>query len=316
MIDFTVVIPTYNGASRVPDVLEKLRSQTRTENITWEIIVVDNNSSDQTADVVQNMIASWQEVFPLKYVFEVKQGAAFARQRGLEEAQGELVGFLDDDNWPDACWVAQAYQFAQNHPQAGAYGGQIHGVYEVPPPENFKVIEGFLAIRERGPEPNRYQPQVLSLPPGAAMVVRKRVWSEVVPKQPQMSGKLPGGKMVQGDDWEPLMYLYKAGWEIWYNPSMHTYHQIPAWRLKRDYLLSLIQGSCLSFCPLRMIGAKLHEKPMILARTVVGNSYNAIRHYFKYQGQFKTDLIAECEMQIYLSRIRSVFYLLNRQFKN
>ncbi|MCF3608255.1 glycosyltransferase [Planktothrix agardhii 1033] len=70
MIDFTVVIPTYNGASRVLDVLEKLRLQTGTENITWEIIVVDNNSNDQTADVVQNMIISWQEIFPLKYVFE------------------------------------------------------------------------------------------------------------------------------------------------------------------------------------------------------------------------------------------------------
>ncbi|HEY9865294.1 MAG TPA: hormogonium polysaccharide biosynthesis glycosyltransferase HpsE [Candidatus Obscuribacterales bacterium] len=315
MIDFTVVIPTYNGASRVPDVLEKLQLQTGTENITWEIIVVDNNSNDQTADIVQNIIASWQEVFPLKYIFEAKQGAAFARQRGLEEAQGELIGFLDDDNWPDENWVAQAHNFAQLYPQAAAYGGQIHGVYEVPPPENFKAIEGFLAIRERGPEPNRYQPQVLSLPPGAAMVVRKQVWSEVVPKQPQMSGKLPGGKMVQGDDWEPLMYLYKAGWEIWYNPSMHTYHQIPAWRLKRDYLLSLIQGSCLSFCSLRMIGANFYEKPIILGRTVVGNSYNAIRHYFKYRSQLKTDLIAECQMQIYLSRVRSFFYFLNRQFK-
>ncbi|KEI65797.1 Polypeptide N-acetylgalactosaminyltransferase 6 [Planktothrix agardhii NIVA-CYA 126/8] len=312
MIDFTVVIPTYNGASRVPDVLEKLRSQTGTENITWEIIVVDNNSSDQTADVVQNIIASWQEVFPLKYVFEAQQGAAFARQRGLEEAQGELIGFLDDDNWPDENWVAQAHDFARVYPQAGAYGGQIHGVYEVPPPENFKAIEGFLAIRERGPEPNRYQPQVLSLPPGAAMVVRKQVWSEVVPKQPQMSGKLPGGKMVQGDDWEPLMYLHKAGWEIWYNPSMHTYHQIPAWRLQRDYLLSLIHGSCLSFCPLRMIGAKFYEKPIILARIVLGNSYNAIRHYLKYQGQLKTNLIAECQMQIYLSRISSAFYWMRR----
>ncbi|MBD2485439.1 hormogonium polysaccharide biosynthesis glycosyltransferase HpsE [Planktothrix sp. FACHB-1365] len=308
MIDFTVVIPTYNGASRVPDVLEKLRSQKGTENITWEIIVVDNNSSDQTANVIQDMIASWQEEFPLLYVLETQQGAAFARQRGLEEAQGELIGFLDDDNWPDENWVAQAYQFAQVYPQAGAYGGQIHGVYEVPPPENFKAIEGFLAIRERGPEPNRYQPQVLSLPPGAAMVVRKQVWSEVVPQQPQMSGKLPGGKMVQGDDWEPLMYLYKAGWEIWYNPSMHTYHQIPAWRLKRDYLLSLIQGSCLSFCPLRMIGANFYEKPIILVRTLFGNSYNAIRHYLKYQGQLKSNLIAECEMEIYLSRIRSFFY--------
>lgn len=317
MIDFTVVIPTYNGASRVPDILEKLRSQQGTENITWEIIVVDNNSSDQTANVIQDMIASWQEVFPLRYIFAAQQGAAFARHQGLEEAQGELVGFLDDDNWPDVNWVAEAYHFGKNYPQAGAYGGQIHGVYEVPPPENFKAIEGFLAIRERGLEPNRYHPEVLSLPPGAALVVRKQVWDTVVPKRPQMSGKLPDGKMVQGDDWEPLMYFHKAGWEIWYNPTMQTYHQIPAWRLERDYLLSLIHGSCLSFCPLRMIAAKPHEKPIIVVRTLLGNAYNAMSYYSKNHNQLKTDLVVECQMQIYVSRINSVFYWLNKKlFQN
>jgi len=308
MIDFTVVIPTYNGASRISDVLEKLRSQTGTENIAWEIIVVDNNSSDQTADQVQNMIASWQEVFPLKYVFEAQQGAAFARQRGLEEAQGELIGFLDDDNWPDENWVVQAHDFARVYPQAGAYGGQIHGVYEVPPPENFKAIEGFLAIRERGPEPNRYQPQVFSVPPGAALVVRRQAWLNSVPLRPSWSGKIPGKAMIQGDDIEPVMYLYKAGWEVWYNPTMQSYHQIPALRLKRDYLLLLIEGSCLPICSLRMLVAQPSQKPKLLAYMILGNTYKALKHWWKYRNHLNSDLIAECELKIYLSRIRSVFY--------
>lgn len=311
-MDFSVVIPTYNSESRISAVLEKLRVQQGTEQITWEIIVVDNNSKDNTAKVIQDIQNSWNQPWTLKYILETQQGAAFARQRGLEEGLGELIGFLDDDNWPDVNWVAEAYHFGKNYPQAGAYGGQIHGVYEVPPPDNFKTIEGFLAIRERGPEPNRYQPELLSLPPGAALVVRKQVWDKVVPKRPQMSGKLPGDKMVQGDDWEPLMYLHKAGWEIWYNPTMHTYHQIPSWRLKQDYLLSLIHGSCLSFCPLRMISAQPHEKPIILARTLLGNIYNVIVFYFNHHQQLKTVLVVQCQMQIYLSRISSVFYWLKR----
>lgn len=309
-MEFSVVIPTYNGAKRLPEVLEKLRSQTGTEDIDWEIIVVDNNSSDDTAKVIQYFQANWTHPFPLKYVLEKQQGAAFARQRGLQEAKGELIGFLDDDNWPTSDWVAQAYSFGQAYPQAGAYGGKIHANYEVPPPQNFEKIEGFLAIRERGSDPNPYHPEVLSLPPGAAIVVRKKAWCESVPNRPTLSGKLPGGVMVQGDDWEPLMYLYKKGWEIWYNPTMQTYHQIPAWRLKREYLLSLIHGSCLSFCPLKMMIAKPWQKPMIITRTILGNVYNATRHYLKSHHQLKTDLVAECEMQIYLSRIASFFYLL------
>ena len=65
-INFTVAIPTYNGASKLPEVLQRLQNQLHTENITWEIIVVDNNSTDRTADVVKNYQKNWQHPFPLK----------------------------------------------------------------------------------------------------------------------------------------------------------------------------------------------------------------------------------------------------------
>jgi glycosyltransferase involved in cell wall biosynthesis len=155
-LDFTVAIPTYNGESRLPELLERLRNQLYTEQLSWEIIVVDNNSTDNTATVVQAYQENWQCPYPLKYCFEPQQGAAYARKRAVEEAKGRLIGFLDDDNYPVLDWVLKAYNFGQNYPHAGAYGSQIHPEWEVEPPENFQRIAPFLAITERGDLPLQY----------------------------------------------------------------------------------------------------------------------------------------------------------------
>lgn len=310
-MDLTVAIPTYNGATRLPLILERLRSQTNSDSIRWEIIIVDNNSTDDTAAVVQQYQANWPYPYPLKYYFEAEQGAAFARQRAIREAQGELVGFLDDDNLPTPEWLSAAYEFARTHPQAGAYGGQIHGEYEVEPPVNFEQIQGFLAIRQRGPEPNLYEPERISLPPAASLVVRRQAWLQHVPARPTLSGKVRGC-MVQGDDYEPLLYLHKAGWEIWYNPTMQTYHQIPHWRLEKPYLTQLARGCGLATCQLRLINTADAQKPWIMARTFLGNFRRVLLHLLKYRQRVKTDLIAACELEFFLGSLLSPFYYLQR----
>jgi glycosyltransferase involved in cell wall biosynthesis len=308
MLDFTVAIPTYNGANRLPQLLEQLFSQSGVENLNWEILIVDNNSRDRTSEIVQTFQKNNIE-YQLRYYLETEQGAAFARLRAVREAQGELIGFLDDDNLPAPDWIAQAVAFGKAHPQAGAWGGQIHGEYEVQPPENFKRIQSFLAIRERGEKPNLYDPVNLSLPPAAAVVIRKQVWLDNVPNRPALSGKVPG-LMVQGDDYEPLLYIHKAGWQIWYNPAMHTHHQIPSWRLEKDYLLALARGCGLCVCQLRLLTAKNWQKPIIFVKTIVGNFRRVIQQFLKYRGGLKKDLIANCEMEFYISSMMSTLYYL------
>jgi len=314
-LDITIAIPTYNGEKRLPQLLERLRSQVNIKQLKWEIIIVDNNSQDGTAKLIQNYIKDWHQSYVLKYYFEPEQGAAFARLRAVREAKGKLIGFLDDDNLPDLHWVAAAYAFAQEHPQAGAYGGQIHGDYEVKPPENFERIQAFLAIREHGEESHLFQPENLRLPPAAALVIRKQAWCESVPQRPLLTGKLPG-VMVQGDDYEPLLYMHKAGWEIWYNPAMHTAHQIPHWRLEKDYLLSISRGCGLATCQLRMITAKPWEKPLIIGRTIIGNSRRILLHLLKHKQQVKTDIIAACELEFFLGSLWSTTYYIKNQFRN
>lgn len=310
-VDFTVAIPTYNGAARLPKVLDKLRMQTGTEEISWEVIVIDNNSTDETAKVVKEYQSNWLPLVPLKYFLEPEQGAAFARLRAIREAEGELVGFLDDDNLPAPDWIVQAFSFAKEYPRAGAFSGQIHGDFEVEPPENFERIQAFLAIREHGSTPHRFEPKNLRLPPAASLVVRKKAWSESVPPRPTLTGKLPG-LMVQGDDYEPLLYMHKAGWEIWYHPDLHTYHQIPHWRLERDYLLSISRGCGLATCQLRMINANNWQKPVIVIRTLLGNLRRVVQQLVKYRGKVKNDLISACEFEFFLGSLMSPFYLKRR----
>ncbi|MDX2098813.1 MAG: glycosyltransferase, partial [Leptolyngbyaceae cyanobacterium bins.59] len=148
VLDFTIAIPTYNSARRISAVIDRLKAQQGIEGIAWEILVVDNNSTDETAAVIQELQANWSASFPLRYHFEAEQGAAFARQKAIREARGVMVGFLDDDNLPAPDWLASAHRFAKEYPQAGAYGGPIHGQFETEPPPGFEKIQVFLAIRD------------------------------------------------------------------------------------------------------------------------------------------------------------------------
>lgn len=315
-LDFTVAIPTYNGESRLPELLNRLQNQICTENLTWEIIVVDNNSTDNTRLVVQAYQENWQCPCPLKYCFEPQQGAAYARKRAVEEASGLLIGFLDDDNYPTSNWVAAAYAFAQKHPKAGAYGSQIWGDFEVEPPENFHKIACFLAITERGNEPHIYQPKMKMLPPGAGLVVRKQAWCENVPQQPVLNHKGREAGLAS-EDLEVVLHIQLGGWEIWYNPEMHIYHQIPAWRLQREYLILLFRCVGLSRYHLRMLRTKPWQRPLASLAYLMNDLRTIILHAFKYRGATNSDLIAACERELLVSSLISPFYIIKiKHFHN
>jgi glycosyltransferase involved in cell wall biosynthesis len=306
MVDFTVAIPTYNGELRLPEVLECLRSQINTEHFSWEIIVVDNNSRDQTAQVVQQYQTEFPH--PIQYCLELQQGAAFARKHAIQKAKSDLIGFLDDDNLPEPNWVAAAYAFAQSHPQAGAYGSQIHGSFEVEPPPQFDRLLPFLAITERGSLPLCYEPSKKLLPPSAGLVLRKQVWLAYVPTHVILSGRVEGS-MLTGEDLEMLSYIQRSPWEIWYNPDMEITHKIPRSRLERAYLIPFFRGIGYSRYVTRMLGVTPWQRPIMLLAYALNDFKKIGLHLLKYHVSLKTDLIAACEMQLFVSSLISPFYL-------
>ena len=312
MVDFTVAIPTYNGANRLPDVLARLREQIQTEKFFWEIIIVDNNSTDCTAQVVREYQGHWHSNCPLLYCFEPEQGAAFARDRAVREARGELVGFLDDDTIPEYNWVAAAYKFGQEHPTVGAYGSQIHGEFEVEPPDNFDKLKVFLAIIERGATAYQYELRKGILPPSAGLVVRRQAWLESVPSRLYLKGRTPDS-MLGGEDIEAMAYMQGAGWEIWYNPEMTVNHKIPPQRMERKYLLAVVRGSGLIRHHIRRIRTKIWLQPFIFPVYMANDLRKVMVHFMKYRMLLKTDLAAACEMEYLFSTLLSPFYLWGKE---
>jgi glycosyltransferase involved in cell wall biosynthesis len=311
-IDFTVAICTYNGANRLPEVLEELRSQEGTEPISWEIIVVDNNSTDNTAKVVQEYQANWSEPYPIHYYFEPEQGLAFARRCAIREAKGALIGFLDDDNLPDSNWVEQAYHFGQSHPKAGAYGGQIHGKFEVEPPPGFERIARYFAILE-GKKTYCYNERYKNtrkklFPPGAGVVIRKDAWLTSVPERQSISGVSGTSLSTKCEDVEMLSYLFYDGWELWFNKDMHIYHKIPKSRFERDYIIRFFGGVGLSRYQTRMIAYKNWQKPFVIPIYMVNDLRKIILHYIKYRKVLESDKVAAGEMEILLSIMLSNFH--------
>lgn len=314
MVDFTVAICTYNGEDRLPKVLERLRLQLHTEQFSWEVVIIDNNSTDNTAGIIQNHQADWPEAYPIKYCFESEQGIAFARRLAIKEAQGPLVGFLDDDNLPNSTWVSAAYSFGQTHPQAGVYGSQILGDYEVEPPVNFYRISVSLAIVERGQEPFRYHPRKWKFPAGAGMVVRKQAWLENVPAHPFLKGVCATSLSSKGEDTETILYIRKSNWEVWYNPEMLIHHHIPKWRLERDYLLNLFKGIGLSKFPLYMLQFATWKKPFAFLLYILTALRKLFIHFIRYRKSLRTDIVLACQMELFSNTFISPFYHLKKQW--
>ncbi len=311
MVDFTVAIRTYNGEKRLPEVLDKLKTQVGVDNISWEIVIIDNNSTDSTAKIIEQYQSDWSNSYPIKYYFEAKQGASFARFRAIQEAQGFLIGFLDDDNIPGDNWVASAYSFGKLHPKAGAYGSQIHGEFEIKPPDNFERIAHFFPIVERQEIIcfNSHKDGRLGLfPPGAGLVIRKEAWLNNVPYSLVLQGPIGNSLAAKGEDIEALSYIKKGGWEIWFNPEMKIVHKIPKTRFERDYLLRFFRGIGLSRYWTRMLKHESWERPFMIPVYMANDFRKLILHSWQKGKEIPTDVVAASEREFLLYSLLSPFY--------
>src|SRR5437016_2123314 len=118
----SVVICCHNSAQRLPRTLAHLSAQKVSAEIPWEVIVVDNASSDDTAKVEAS---SWPKNAraSLSVLREPEPGLSHARRRGFDEAKYEIVCFIDDDNWVSTDWVETISRVMSEHPDVGACGG-------------------------------------------------------------------------------------------------------------------------------------------------------------------------------------------------
>ncbi len=171
MINVTVIICTWNRARRLDTTLGEMRKLRVPSQVEWELLVVNNNSIDDTEAVV----AKHANVLPIRSLFEAKLGLSNARNCALGAAQGDLVIWTDDDVYVDRDWLAAYWRAASRWHNAVYFGGLISPRYAQQPPayltENLETLQGLLGIRDFGPTERLFAPGEL---PFAANMAFKR----------------------------------------------------------------------------------------------------------------------------------------------
>ena len=235
--DATVLIPTFNRAALLDDTLRSLRRLRLGPGRTWNVIVVDNNSSDHTRSVVDRHARD----FPvsLQYLFEGRQGRSSALNAGIAAAEGAIVAMTDDDVRVDEAWLeAACAALVDERDDSIAYaGGPVTPRWEVEPPRWLDLTRGDLwgtiAIQDHGSEPFVYDDR-RKVPLGANLAARRSLFDRVGVFRADL-GRSNGTRVLGQEVPELLARVRAAGWRGRYVPAMRVAHHVPASRLTREY---------------------------------------------------------------------------------
>jgi glycosyltransferase involved in cell wall biosynthesis len=269
-VDATVLIATYNRAALLDETLASL-ARLRVSTLTWDAIVVDNNSTDDTRAVVERHIAQ----FPvrLQYLFEARQGRSSALNAGIAQAEGTVLAFTDDDVRVVEGWLeAAAGPLLRGEDTIAYSGGPVRPIWGAPPPPWLDLTRGDLwgtiAIQDHGQDAFVYEER-RKVPLGANMAARRELFQRIGGFRADLGRT--GGRLVLGQEVPELLLRARgAGLRGVYVPAMEVHHHIPAKRLTPSYFRTWWFGKGVSRAalermqPVTELGVDLRETPHII----------------------------------------------------
>lgn len=234
----TVLICTYNRAALLRETLAALQVMTIPDGCDVDIIVVDNNSHDDTPAVVQTF-ASGQR-FPVRYALERQQGKSFALNTGLARSAGDVIALTDDDVLPAEDWISRIVAAFRTHDVTFVFGKVLPRWSTTPPPEllteRAQHIWGPLALLDYGDTEAHYLPEScgLGLPIGANLSLSRSALVTIGGWRTDL-GKV-NNTLISGEDHEIFMRLRRHDlYRGLYDPENWVRHYVPGSRLTREY---------------------------------------------------------------------------------
>lgn len=229
MIKLSVVICTYNRANLLRNCLESLTKQTIAP-AKYELIIVDNNSTDQTSRVVDE----YKDRLPnLMYYLEEKQGLSNARNRGYMQAKGEYVGYIDDDAKASEDWVERALEIIHNEKPI-MFGGPVYPYYQIPKPDWMKDEYNQYSVYDKEGYLGSYE--WLS---GSNMFILRKELQSIGGFNSALG--MHGSTLSYNEETAIQSLLKQRGKKIMYSKSLVAYHLVaknrynPVFYLYRNY---------------------------------------------------------------------------------
>lgn len=265
--DISVIVCTYNRCDLLPRALESLLNQD-CERLRYELLVVDNNSTDRTREVCEATLR--QSRVPARYVFEPQPGVSHARNAALALARAPIIAFTDDDVCVSRDWLATIKRAFDEHPSADGVGGKVLPCWSKEPPRWLTRRHWTpLALQDYGDVPlaiNATNPLCLVT---ANLALRREVFDRVGPFAPDLQRVKDGiGSM---EDLELHLRMWQAGHQEMYVPDIVVTAAVQSERLTKEYHRRWYRGNGRFYAMLRDVEferstARLFDVPAHLYR--------------------------------------------------
>lgn len=286
-MDVTILICTYNRAGLLGSTLDSIAVLRTPEAISWEVLVVDNNSTDDTRAVVEDRQGSFP--VPLRYAFERRQGKSFALNSGFALARGAIIAYTDDDVRLPPDWLEHAVRPLLERADIAYTGGPVRPMWEAAPPrwlEPFGNLGGTIAVKDHGPAPFVFEER-RKTPLGVNMAVRRELVERVGGFRIDLGRT--GGSLLGQEQAEFFYRTREAGARGLYVPDMVLEHHVPARRLTHAYFRRWWYWKGISQARVHRIHGRtelgvdltrvrrLFGVPLFLLRSFAGDAFAAVR---------------------------------------
>ncbi|HEX5387021.1 MAG TPA: glycosyltransferase [Gemmatimonadales bacterium] len=233
----SVAICTWNRCDMLRQTLERMIQLEVPPEVSWELLVVNNNSSDGTDGVV----AAFDGALPLRALTEPTPGKSHALNRAVAAATGDYILFTDDDVLVDPRWLAAYVEAFRRWPDAAVFGGPIEPWFAGDPPpwlaRTFHQVEYAFAALDLGGEPRPLGG--FDVPFGANMAMRMKEQRERR-YDPRLGPRPESG--LRGEEITLVKQLLAEGAHGWWVPGARVKHYIPAARQRVSYIRDWYHG--------------------------------------------------------------------------
>lgn len=230
-MELSIIICTYNREKYIPQLLESIAREDFPYS-GYEIVFVNNNSPDQTAQRCRKFQAAHPEI-NFAYFEEKKQGLSHARNRGIAEARGNILAFIDDDALAHDAYLDNMHKAFQNRPEIFAAGGKILPLYESKRPKWMsRFLEPVMSVIDLGHKQKPFPRN--KFPVGANMMFRKTVFEQVGNFNTELGRT--GKKMLGGEEKDLFYRMRKADMPVFYLPDVTVSHTVPDERLTKAFI--------------------------------------------------------------------------------
>ena len=233
-MNITVLLCTHNRCESLAKALDSLAGSTLPDSVAWEVLVVDNNSSDRTREVTQNFCDRYPDHF--RYLFEPRPGKSNALNAGIKNAMGDILAFTDDDVAVEPTWLQNLTAVLQDSAWAGSAGRTLPEQSFSPPswiPRKGLHALAPLAVFDRGTEPF----QLAETPYGNNMAYRKSIVEKYGGFRVDLGPCANSLDVQKSEDSEFGTRLLESGERLRYEPSAVLYHSVPQNRVQKSYFL-------------------------------------------------------------------------------